>query len=152
MIERLGFASDGSETDHDVVYNLNQLTQSLYGFESIVQTNYATNGQLPLMYDHVYSKQNGIYTFTGYAYKGNKDVSEQFNTDMFVWYLRTDSGDSLYSRGRHMTISEEAADLRASIIGGLDEILIDDLADDLGELIVDSGNNTYNVYGIWEVA
>lgn len=104
-----------------------------------------------LIYDHRYTENDGVYTFTAYVMKGMKDVTDQFLPDMFVWYLRTETGDTLYSTGTSITIDEELAGYHGTIIGGLEETWDGVLSDDNGNYIVTENNLMISTYSEWEV-
>lgn len=38
-----------------------------------------------VIYDHYYTENNGIYTFRAKTYKGNRDVTDLYDPDFFVW-------------------------------------------------------------------
>ena len=104
-----------------------------------------------LAYDYSCSYANGYYTFTGYAHKGGIDVSEQFDSSMWVWVLRTESGDTVLPSGRTCTVAASAAGLRGSIVGGLEETLSAVLVDENGNRIVDESGGGILIEAYWEV-
>lgn len=105
-----------------------------------------------LLYDHTYTETDGVYTFTAYVMKGMKDVTDQFIPDMFVWYLRTETGDQLYSTGTSITIDEELAGYHGTIIGGLEEVWDGVLSDDNDNYITTETGALISMYSEWEVA
>ena len=97
-------------------------------------------------YDHTFTKSNGVYTFTASLTKCGTDVTASYDPDFFVWYLRTETGDSLWARGVTMTIDESYAGYRASIVGGIEEVLEFDLVTSAGDGVVDSAGNQIATY------
>ena len=102
-------------------------------------------------YDHEYSYASGTYTFTAKAYRGYDEISAQYDPDFFVWYLRTETGDTFLGSGYTMQISAEQAGYRGSIIGGMEDVLIVELVDDQDATITDSSGNSIMTHAIWEV-
>jgi hypothetical protein len=104
-----------------------------------------------ISYDHTYTESEGVYTFTASAHKGGIDVTSRFDPDMFVWYLRTESGDSFLGTGVTMTVAESSCGYRASIVGGLETVLDALLVDSDGDLMVTDSSDLVEMHGIWEV-
>lgn len=98
--------------------------------DSVASFSYAGNTEListidgtiegasPYIYDHTYTESGGVYTFIAALYRGQEDITAQVDPDRFVWILRTEEGDEFYARGVTMTVAEDLAGFRGSVIGG----------------------------------
>ena len=104
-----------------------------------------------LMYDHTFSKTNGIYTFIAHLYYGNTDVTTQVDPDCFSWTLRSESGDTFLGTGLSMTVAETLAGYRASVRGEYHSVVDGDLVDANENKIVDASGDVVAVHSIWEV-
>jgi predicted nucleic acid-binding Zn-ribbon protein len=105
-----------------------------------------------LYYDHTYVKNGTQYTFTANVRKGAVDVTDQFIPDMFVWYLRNETGDELFHRGLSVTVDEELAGYHGTLVGGLEETWDGVLCDHNGDYIVTENNVMISTYSEWEVS
>lgn len=72
-------------------------------------------------YENTFSKSGGTYTFTAKLMSGTDDVTSTVPQDRFVWWLRNEDGERFWSRGPSLTISEEEAGYRGSVIGGYED-------------------------------
>lgn len=104
-----------------------------------------------LMYDHTFSKTNGIYTFIAHLYYGNTDVTTQVDPDCFSWTLRSESGDTFLGTGLSMTVAETLAGYRASVRGEYHSVVDGDLVDANENKIIDASGDVVAVHSIWEV-
>lgn len=104
-----------------------------------------------LVYDHMYTESNGVYTFTAYLYRGLEDITSRVDPDHFVWFLRTEDGDSLLGYGRTITINKSALGYRASIIGGYDEVMVANIITSDGDHEATSSGDLITTYAIGEV-
>ena len=100
-----------------------------------------------LVYDHTYSETNSTYTFTASLYYGGEDVTATADPDRFVWYLRTEAGDTLLGRGVSISVAESVMGYRASILGGYDEEPLEEIfSTDTDDVLVDENNDYLIAY------
>lgn|GEM_PF-4256807 len=127
-----------------------ELAQVRIGGNVLIGGDTPLSKVMGISYDSTFTKAAGTYSFTGYAYKGGVDVSDDYDPDFFVWYLRTETGDSLLGRGRQVSVSEESAGYHGTVVGGLEDVLDCYLVDEEGNRIcADDGALLADL--IWEV-
>lgn len=106
-----------------------------------------------LIYDHTYTKGGATYTFVASLRMNGEDVTDRYDPDRFVWWLRGEGGDVLWARGPTMTVSEADVDYRTSVVGGFeDEGAFADarLVDAGGTWLVASDGAMLTARMIWE--
>lgn len=104
-----------------------------------------TDGLAGLSYDHTWTYANNTYTFTGYAMRGGVDISDSIDPEYWTWLLRTEDGDTQLPRGRTLTLNASVAGYRASVVGGLEELVAFELVDSSGDAIIYAGGDHVSV-------
>jgi hypothetical protein len=93
-----------------------------------------------LIYDHTYTHENDVYTFTASLHKGGVDITDEVDPNLFVWFLKNEDGEDVLGRGKTWTISGDDVGYRGVIIGGYDEYGDYALVDEYGwTLVTDTG-------------
>ena len=101
-----------------------------------------------VVYDHTYATTPTGYAFTATLTRSGTDITASVDPERFVWWLRTESGDTLWARGPTATIPMAQAGYRATVIGGFEEISLWDIVDDADNPIVDSEGDGMQAYDI----
>lgn len=120
---------------------------------TVAQVAKAIEAAGDLIYDHTYAKVGSSYVFTASLRRNGEDVTDQYDPDRFVWYLRDEGGDTLLARGVTMTVDEADVDLRTSVIGGFEDdgAFVDTrLVDDGGRALVTDEDVALVARIIWE--
>jgi len=94
-----------------------------------------------LVYDHEWTLSDGTYVFTASLRKAGVSVASDYAPECFVWYLRGEDGDELWSRGLTASIPESAAGLRSNVLGGFYVAEFKILVDEGGNALVDENGN-----------
>jgi hypothetical protein len=93
-----------------------------------------------LIYDHTYTHEGDMYTFTASLHKGGVDITDEVDPNLFVWFLKNEEGEDVLGRGKTWTISGDDVGYRGVIIGGYDEYGDYALVDEYGfSLVTDTG-------------
>ena len=90
-----------------------------------------------LVYDHTYTVENNIATFVAYLYRGGLDVKNLYSSDLFTWYLKTESGTTYLGTGYTKSVNLNACGYGAEVIGRFHN--------DDDELLAYNGNNLTDV-------
>ena len=99
-----------------------------------------------LVYDHEYSLDDGIYTFTAHVTKAGEDVTHEYPEELFVWTLKTEQGERDLGTGYSIQVPSSMAEYRATVIGQLADYAVYDIADHLGNVIVTADGNALGAY------
>lgn len=105
-----------------------------------------TGSAFDLYYDHTFTVNEGIYTFNAHVYMGGEDVTRRCDPDFFVWWLRTESGDTFLGRGWSIDVDSALAGYNASVLGGVEDALEFVLSDSNDYEVVDSEEDNVGTY------
>ncbi len=106
-----------------------------------------------IRYDHTYTYDSTTqtYTFTASVTKAGVDVTNDYASDFFVWYLKTESDTTLLGHGKTLVVQASDALYTGTVLGGLEESLDYDVITSNGDTIqTNSGDDIYASV-IWEV-
>jgi len=104
------------------------------------------------VYDHDWTKANGVYTFTARLYVGDEDVTAKVPPDHFAWTLRNESGETPLGTGRTVQVTESQAGYRGSVLGEFIELVEGQLMESGGGFVADSAGDRIQVHEHWKVA
>lgn len=104
-------------------------------------------------YDHSYTYDDTTknYTFTASVTKAGADVTNDYDSDFFVWYLKTEADTTLLGHGKVMVVPATDALYTGTVLGALEDYLEYEMVDSSGDTIVTSSGDDIKARIVWEV-
>ena len=100
-----------------------------------------------LSYTYDWALADGVYTFDAHASRGGVEITDELPDEFFVWYIRTEDGDSLQdTTGSTFSVAASTAGYRASVLGGLQESMTLVLTDASGTALTDASGTALEAY------
>lgn len=104
-------------------------------------------------YDHsyTYNDQTQSYTFTASVTKAGADVTNEYDADFFVWYLKTETDTTLLGHGKVMVVPANNALYTGTVLGALEDYLEYEIVDSSGDVISTNSGDDIKARIVWEV-
>lgn len=116
-----------------------------------VETIVAASDQITYDHSYEYDSTTGLYSFAATVTKAGVDVTNDYDSDFFIWYLKTESDTTFLGRGKQMDIPASNAIYTGAVLGALEDYLDYQIVDSVGDGIQTSAGDDIYARVIWEV-
>lgn len=110
-----------------------------------VETIIAASDQIVYDHSYEYDSEAQRYSFTATVTKGGVDVTNTYDNDFFIWYLKTESDTTFLGRGKQIDIPASSAIYTGTVLGALEDYLDYGIEDDTGAVIVTDEGDVISV-------